>query len=385
MDIVLCVTGSVAATQSIKLAREFKREGHNVTCFMTEEACKIIHPNAMEFATGNKVVLELTGAIEHVRYSQLDLVLVAPATANCISKFTYKIADNPVNTLLITAYGHNTPILFVPSMHDSMYSAIKENIEKVKSTNVNFMSPRMDEGKAKFPFIKDIILESVRMVNINKEDNPFKNKKILISLGGTYEPIDPIRGISNKSSGKMGLELAKQAYMRGSDLTILKAQTTVEVPQIFNTILTETTEKMNKEAIDLIPTQDIFIATAAVSDFKPLKKENKKISSDFDLALDFKPVDKIIKNIKSLNKEIFLVGFKAEYNISDDDLISSAKKQIEFAGTDLVVANDVAREGCEFGSDNNEVILINDNVKKLDFSSKKLLAKIIFDEIENLM
>ena len=162
MEIVLCVTGSIAATETIKLAREFRRQGHSVKAFMTNEATKIIHPNALEFATGQEVVLELTGKIEHVKYSQVDLVLVAPATANTISKLAYKISDNPVNTLLITAYGHDTPIVFVPSMHDSMYDAVSENVEKLKDEGIKFVNPRIDEGKAKFPAIEDIVLESVR-------------------------------------------------------------------------------------------------------------------------------------------------------------------------------------------------------------------------------
>ena len=171
MEIVLCVTGSIAATETIKLAREFRRQGHSVKAFMTKEATKIIHPNALEFATGQEVVLELTGKIEHVKYSQQDLILVAPATANTISKFAYKISDNPVNTLLITAQGHDTPIVFVPSMHDSMYKAIKGKIEKIKQEqSAIFIKPRMDEGKAKFPSKEDIVLESLRAINLNKKD-----------------------------------------------------------------------------------------------------------------------------------------------------------------------------------------------------------------------
>ena len=169
--IILCVTGSVAASESIKLARELKRNGMEVKCFMTESACEIIHPNSMEFATGQEVVTKLTGEIEHVKYSQEDLILVAPATANTISKFAYKIADNPVSTLLITAYGHNTPIIFVPSMHDSMYKAIKPNIDKIKEEgSATFIKPSMDEGKAKFPSKEDIVLESLRTINLNKKD-----------------------------------------------------------------------------------------------------------------------------------------------------------------------------------------------------------------------
>ena len=167
--IVLCVTGSIAATESIKLARELRRNDVEVKCFMSEAATEIIHPNSMEFATGNSVVTELTGNIEHVKYSQEDLILVAPATANTISKFAHRIADNPISTLLITAYGHDTPIIFVPSMHNSMYKAIKENIDKIESENsAVFIKPRMDEGKAKFPDKEDIVLESLRTINLNK-------------------------------------------------------------------------------------------------------------------------------------------------------------------------------------------------------------------------
>ena len=169
--IVLCVTGSIAATESIKLAREFRRNDMDVKCFMSDAACEIIHPNAMEFATGSEVITKLTGKIEHVKYAQEDLILVAPATANTISKFAHKIADDAISTLLITAYGHDTPIIFVPSMHDSMYRAIEENIDKIKQEgSATFINPRMDEGKAKFPSKDDIVLESLRTVNLNKKD-----------------------------------------------------------------------------------------------------------------------------------------------------------------------------------------------------------------------
>lgn len=171
MSIILCVTGSIAATECVKLAREFRRNDLDVKCFMSESACDIINPNSLEFATGNEVITKLTGNIEHVKYSMEDLIVVAPATANTISKFAYKIADNPISTLLITAYGHDTPILFVPSMHDSMYAAVKENIEKIKNEkSAYFLKPRMDEGKAKFPEKEDIVLESLRLINLNKSE-----------------------------------------------------------------------------------------------------------------------------------------------------------------------------------------------------------------------
>ena len=386
MEIVLCVTGSIAATETIKLAREFRRQEHSVKAFMTNEATKIIHPNALEFATGQEVVLELTGKIEHVKYSQVDLVLVAPATANTISKLAYKISDNPVNTLLITAYGHDTPIVFVPSMHDSMYDAVSENVEKLKDEGIKFVNPRIDEGKAKFPAIEDIVLESVRAVNLDKVnkglvENNIAGKNILISLGGTFEAIDPIRGISTRSSGKMGLELAKEAFKRGANVTILAAHHSVSIPKVLDVIDTESSVLMTQKVEELVPDFDVYIATAAVSDFTPISKEDSKISSSYNLSLEFEPIAKIIQKIKKINEDIFLVGFKAEYNISEERMIKCAQTQMKDAGTDLVVANDVSNEGCEFGSETNEVILVSNEIKKVSLSSKKEIAKSVFDEI----
>ena len=390
MEIVLCVTGSIAATETIKLAREFRRQGHCVKAFMTHEATKIIHPNALEFATGQEVVLELSGKIEHVKYSQKDLILVAPATANTISKFAYRISDNPVNTLLITAYGHDTPIVFVPSMHDSMYDAVSENVDKLKEDGIRFVNPRIDEGKAKFPAIEDIVLESIRAVNLDRfnkglDENNIAGKNVLISLGGTFEEIDPIRGISNRSSGRMGLELAKEAFIRGANLTVLAAHHEVSIPKAFNVVDAESTGLMNEKIDELIPDFDIFISTAAISDFTPINKESSKISSSYNLSLEFEPVAKIIQRIKEINKDIFLVGFKAEYNISEERMIQCAKTQMRDAGTDLVVANDVSHMGCEFGSLTNEVILVSDKVKKVALSSKREIAKSVFDEISSLI
>ncbi len=419
MKIILCVTGSIAATESIKLARELRRQGFEVKSFMSDAATKIIHPNSMEFATGEEVVLDITGGIEHVKYSQADLILVAPATANVITKFAYKISDNPINSLLITADGHDTPILFVPSMHDSMLKSISGNIDKIKSEisskKVQFVSPRMEEGKAKFPRITDIILESKHLISlsnyeqkINKKDNndsnaedkqedkaeiiyeseydedntPNLSKKILLSLGGTYEAIDPIRGITNKSSGKMGLELAKEAYSRGFDVKIIAGMIDVDMPNCFDTTYVESSEEMNKITKELVKDYDIFIATAAVSDFAPINKSESKISSSINLSLEFKQTEKIIRQIKELNPNIFLVGFKADYNISKDEMINLAKKQMKEVGTDLVVTNDVSIESCGFGSDNNQVILVDEEILEVPKCSKTEIAEIIFDKLE---
>jgi len=378
MEVVLCITGSIAAIESIKLARELARNGIKVKCFMSDGACEIIHPYTMEFATGRSVVTRLTGKIEHVKYADTDLILVAPATANVISKFAYKIADNPINTLLITAFGYKTPILMVPSMHSSMYKAIKENIETLKEEDITFVKPKIEEKKAKFPDIDDIVLHALRELG-NRE---LEGKKVLVSAGATYEAIDQVRGITNRSSGKMGVEIAEEAFIRGADVTLIKGKMTAKVPNIFNVIEVESVEEMLTAVLEHVKTHDVFISAAAVSDFIPKTeiKENK-ISSGADITLKLEKAPKIIGEVKKINPEIFLVGFKAEYDLSRDELIKSARKRAEESNIDLMVANDVAVEGAGFGSDENQVILIDDEITDVPLSSKRDVARRIIDKI----
>ena len=209
-----------------------------------------------------------------------------------------------------------------------------------------------------------------------------KGKRILISLGGTYEPIDSVRGITNKSSGKMGLALAREAYIRGADLTLVVANVSVEIPSVFDVINVETSSQMNEAILDLIPQTDIFISAAAVSDFEFRQKSDKKIDSSSSLFLNLKPTTKIIRQIKKINPDIFLVGFKAEFNISRDEIIDCARRQIADAGTDIVIANDISKENCQFGSDNNEVLIVDDDVLTVPLASKREIAKSIFDVID---
>ena len=183
----------------------------------------------------------------------------------------------------------------------------------------------------------------------------------------------------------MGLELAKEAFIRGANLTILAAHHEVSIPKVFNVINAESSELMNEKIDELISDFDIFIATAAISDFAPINKENFKLSSDYNLSLEFEPIAKIIQKIKKINEDIFLVGFKAEYNISEEQMIDCARSQMQNAGTDLVVANDVSHKGCEFGSETNEVILVSDEIKKVALNSKKEISKSVFDEISRLI
>ncbi len=379
MEVVLCVTGSVAAIEAVKLARELRRQGARVKCFMSDDACHIIHPYAMEFATGEKVVLDLTGEIEHVKHARADVVLVAPATANVISKFAYKIADNPINTLLITAFGYKTPIIFVPSMHHSMYQAILPNIQKLKEEGIIFIDPKEEEEKAKFPVVDDITLQVLRETS----DKSLRGKNVLVSAGATFEEIDPVRGITNRSSGKMGLEIAREAFRRGAEVTLLCARMEVEVPPIFSKVEVESTTEMNRELEKILPHQDVFISTAAVSDFTPEKAGDGevKISSSEDITLKLKRNPKIIDSAKKINPHIFMVGFKAEYNVSEEELVKSASRKMKESGADLMIANDLSVEGAGFGSDKNEVILVDEDVFRVPLRSKREIAQKIMERI----
>ena len=183
----------------------------------------------------------------------------------------------------------------------------------------------------------------------------------------------------------MGLALAKEAYIRGADLTLVVANVSVEISSVFNVIHVETSREMNEVILSLVPDFDIFISTAAVSDFEFNEKYDKKIDSESSLFLNLKPTTKIIREVKKVNPDIFLVGFKAEFNISKEDIICCARKQIEKAGTDLVIANDISKNECHFGSDNNEVLIVGDEIISVPLASKREIAKIIFDVISKKM
>ncbi len=179
----------------------------------------------------------------------------------------------------------------------------------------------------------------------------------------------------------MGLALAREAYIRGADLTLVVAHVSVDIPSVFNVIQVETSSEMNDEILKLIPSHDIFISAAAVSDFEFRQESDKKIDSSSSLFLNLKPTTKIIRQIKKINPDIFLVGFKAEFNISREEIIECARRQMVNAGTDLVIANDISKDNCQFGSDNNEVLIVDDEVLIIPLASKMEIAKSIFDVI----
>jgi phosphopantothenoylcysteine decarboxylase/phosphopantothenate--cysteine ligase len=389
--IALCITGSVAAVQCPEIARRLMRHGAEVYAVMSPMAQKIIHPYLMEWATGNPVVTELTGKIEHVVLAgehpgKVDLVLVAPATANTISKIAAGIDDTTVTSVASTAFGSKTPIIIVPAMHESMYHhpILKENIEKLKGLGVEFVEPRIEEGKAKIAETKTILEAVIHRLSASKD---FADTKILVTAGPTIEYIDPVRVITNKSSGLMGIEVTREALLRGAEVTLIYGPGTATPPEKARVIRVETTKEMHEAVISELKSQkyDIMIAAAAAADWKPKKRYDYKVATGKTptLSLPLEPTAKIIDAVKKVSPKVFLVPFKAEYNVSDDELIERAFERLKEAKADLIVANDVAREGVGFRTETNEIFIIDKKKKvvHVPLTTKREAAKSLLDAI----
>jgi phosphopantothenoylcysteine decarboxylase/phosphopantothenate--cysteine ligase len=361
------------------------RLGAEVFTVMTPMAEKIIHPYMMEWSTGNPVVIELTGQIEHVTYGgdhpdRADLVLVAPSTANTIGKAAAAIDDTPVTTLLTTAIGAGIPIIIAPAMHESMYShpVVMENVEKLRSIGVEVLMPRLEEEKAKIPGTEKIIEAVVAELS---GERGLEGSRFLITAGPTREYLDGFRFISNPSSGKMGIAIAEEALRQGAGVTLVYGPGTEAPPPGVDVVRVETTEEMLEAVVKNIKSSkhDIAILSAAAADYGAKdRKMIKTPSGKKSWEIELKPVPKIIERVKETDPDIFLVGFKAEYDVSDEELVDRASRRMGETGMDLVVANDVAREKVGFGTDANEVFIVDrDGEVTHQQKSKREIAEIL--------
>jgi phosphopantothenoylcysteine decarboxylase/phosphopantothenate--cysteine ligase len=387
--IALCVTGSVAAVQSPEIARALMRHGADVFAVMSSMAAKVIHPYLMEWATGNEVITELTGKIEHVALVgehslRVDLLLIAPATANTISKIACGIDDTTVTSVATTAFGSNCPIIIVPAMHESMYNhpILTKNIKELKALGVEFVGPRIEEGKAKIAKTKEILDAVIRKLTAS---NDFSGLKVLITAGATAEHIDPVRIVTNKSSGKMGVALAEEALSRGAEVTLVYGSGTEAPPQRARVLNVETTEQMYEAVASELRSKkyDVVMAVAAAADWAPEKPFAYKVSSHklHSLDLKLKPTMKIIDSVKKISPKTFLVAFRAEYKLPKNELIESAHKRLLDARADVIVVNDVGKKGVGFGTGTNEVFIIDKKKKTMHvpLAKKREVAKKILD------
>ena len=391
-SIVLCVTGSVAAIRSPDIARELMRFGADVYVVMTKMAEHVVHPDMLHWSTGNPVVTDLTGSIEHVQYGgehkeHADLILIAPSTANTIGKVAAGIDDTPVTTLLTTAIGAGIPVIIAPAMHASMYKhpIVNENIRKLQSIGVEILMPRFEEGKAKIPGTEEIVAAVIKKLT---KPQDLKGKSILITAGPTRAYIDAFRYITNPSSGKMGVAIAEDALERGAEVTLIYGPGTALPPPNANVIKIETTEEMLNAVIKELKTKkyDITILSAAASDWGPANRKIEKTpSSQGEWTLKLKALPKIIAEVKKTDPSVFLVGFKAEYNINEDELIDRSYKRLKEMKMDLIVANDVSKENRGFNVDTNEVYIIDPkrDVLHITLTSKREISGMLLDRIRD--
>jgi phosphopantothenoylcysteine decarboxylase/phosphopantothenate--cysteine ligase len=367
--IVLGITGSVAAYRGIDLARLLMRYGADVHAVMTEStALTLLNPEMMKWATGNDVVTTLTGDLEHIMladYGMSDLVIVYPCTANTIGKAAAGIDDTPVTTVLSVALGSKIPIIVAHAMHEAMYENVffQQNISKLRE-HMAFIEPKMEGGKAKLADPEQVLQVAISIVS-NRA--PLSGKSVLVTAGSTVEYIDPIRVMTNLSSGKMGLAIAREAQRMGASVTLVYGYGTHEAI-IGKVIRVSTSEEMYKVLDSELSSKkhDIAIMAAAIADFKPARKSNKKIDTKAGrVELSLIGTRKIIDEVKKKNKDIFLVAFKADYDVPDSVLIEKAYKKMQESDADIIVANDIGRKGSEAGSDKNEVFIIDKDKKIL--------------------
>jgi len=379
--IVLCVAGSVAAYKSIELARLLMRHGAKVKSVMSGASTKLIKPDYMKWATGNHVVTKLTGNMEHIDladYKRSDLIIVYPSTANTLGKLANGIDDTPISTVLTVAFGSKTPILMGLAMHASMYenAAVRKNMQFLRK-KVNFVSPQMIEGKAKAPEPEDVLDFVLTKFGQSKK---LKGKKVLMTAGPTVEKIDPVRVMTNISTGKTGTLLASELVSAGAKVTLVYGPGTAVPPKGAKVIHVRTvTEMFNAVKKELSKKFDVVILAAAVSDFIP-KNSNSKIKSNKDTTIKLTRAPKIIDHIKKIHKGI-LIGFKAEANVSKKELVSRARKKLKESDADMMIANDI---GSRYNnSDYNEVFLVDSkNVVKTGRKTKAKIVKIIRKNIE---
>jgi len=379
--IVLCITGSVAAIKCPELARELMRHGADLRVVMTSEAAKLITPQLMHWTTGNPVVAELTGKLEHVELATwADLVLVAPATANTLSKVACAIDDTPVTSTVSVALGLGKPVAMVPAMHGSMYShkLLQDNVIRLRQAGVRVMEPRIGEGKAKIPGV----LEMVDFVIGLLAPKDLKGLRVLVTAGPTVEHIDPIKFITNRSSGKMGIAIARAAANRGAEVTLIFGAGTEEPPSDVNVIRVRTTAEM-RDAFEqeLAGHYDIIISTAAAQDFTVERPAEKKLKHTEPVEIKLVPAPRVLDVARKLAPKAFIVGFKAEYNTTDEQLIEAASGKLHENELDMVVANDVSRPSAGFAEDANDVIIVTSSGQRRMSSSKAKIANAILDTV----
>jgi len=364
--LVLCITGSVAAVRAPELARALMRHGAEVWPVMSNASLRLIQPDLMHWACGHQPLTTLSGAIEHVALAgdvcnKADLVIVAPATANTISKIACGIDDTVVTTVVSTAWGEGIPLLIVPAMHQSLYQhpQVSENISCLERLGISFLKPRLREGKAKIVETEEIV-EAVLL--LCQRQRLLKGQRVLVTLGRTIEYVDPIRILTNQSSGKMGAALAFVLKLWGAEVTAVCGRTDVPLPTGIRCLYVQTAAQMLAAVREELTTQTYtsLVAAAAVGDWQVKEPAKEKISthSQNSLVLELIPTPKIIDHVKDWAPSIHLTAFRAVYKLDKAALLEDARKRLQQARADLIVVNDASYPDIAFQAASNEVTVV---------------------------
>jgi phosphopantothenoylcysteine decarboxylase / phosphopantothenate---cysteine ligase len=380
-SILLGVTGGVAAYKAIDLGRRLREEGSSVTVIMTGAAGNFVTPLSLEVASQNKVYSNLfSDPMSHITVaSGADLLVIAPATANIIGKFAHGIADDFLSTALLSFKGN---IVIAPAMNWRMYEnpIVQDNLKSLRSRGVIQVGPGKgplacgEEGVGRMADIPDII-EAIKSSLTGKD---LLGEKILVTAGPTREYLDPVRFLSNRSSGKMGYALAKAALRRGADVTLISGPSSLPRPKGLKFISVETSADMLNTVINELPSSTVLIMSAAVSDFRPEKISREKIEKTGELLLHLKRTADIISEAGKDKSRPFIIGFAAETG----GKLENAKKKLKEKNMDMIVFNDVTETGSGFDVDTNRVVIIDKKKEMgLPLLSKDSVADAILERM----
>ncbi|NLB73169.1 MAG: bifunctional phosphopantothenoylcysteine decarboxylase/phosphopantothenate--cysteine ligase CoaBC [Firmicutes bacterium] len=390
--VVLGVTGGIAAYKSVEIASLLVKRGVSVHVVMTEAATRFVAPLTFRTISGNPVSYEMfrepdVWDVLHVSLAEIaDILVVAPATANCLGKVAHGIADDLLTTVIMAT---KAPVLLVPSMNEGMYlnPIVTGNVEHLRTLGYHVMDPGFGylacgkEGKGRLPEPQDIVPEIERIL---LEGTSLRDVTVLVTAGPTQEPLDPVRYITNRSSGKMGYELAKAAKERGARAILVTGPSALPSPFGVNVIQVRTAHEMFQAVMDHLSDTDVIIGAAAPCDFRPRDVASEKMKKREGLEhILLARCDDIMLEVGKLKGERITVGFAAETR----DLIKNAKDKLVSKNLDFIVANDVSRHDSGFESDYNEVKILYPGGHKEDlpYMTKRQVAGEILDRVESLL
>lgn len=391
--VVIGVSGGIAVYKVCDVVSRLKKLGANVHVIMTKSATEFVAPLTFQSLSQNYVVSDMfeepkTWDVEHISLAKkADVFLIAPATANVIGKIACGISDDMLSTTVMATKGK---VLIAPAMNTNMYEnpIVQRNIDTLKALNYDFIEPESgrlacgDMGKGKLASPENIV-EAVVSTLTKKQD--LKGERIIITAGPTVEAIDPVRYLTNRSTGKMGYAIAKEAIERGAEVTLVSGPTKLEPPKNLKKLIKiESAQEMYEAVLDNLDENQVIIKSAAVADYKPKSYCNKKIKkNDDDLVIRLDRNKDIAYEIGKIKKDKILVGFAAETN----DLIENAKNKVKKKNLDFIVANDLTKEGAGFGVDTNIVKIIDKDgiISEYPIMKKEEVANVILDKVKSLL